>query len=165
MLGGMPSSRFLASLIAALAAVAVVASAAPARAAAPTPYTRAVEQVCAHALLFEGSHAMGTRAGALDVAADIRASALRRLTRVASVPPPLGKQHSVARWLLLERRLAEAYALTYVRIYDLIAAPRTAEQLPETAHRLQKLVHAPDRLRAAVAHLEQQLRVPDCTGG
>src|SRR6476646_8578283 len=37
-------------------------------------YARAVAQVCAHARLFEQSHSIATRAGALAVAGDIRAS-------------------------------------------------------------------------------------------
>jgi hypothetical protein len=108
---------------------------------------------------------MGTRAGALAVADDIRASTGRRLERVAALQAPPSEREPVARWLVLERRLAETYALTYVRIYDLIAAPHTPAETTRAAERLARLVHAPDRLHAAAARLEQRLRVPDCTGG
>jgi hypothetical protein len=71
----------------------------------------------------------------------------------------------VTRWLAIERRLADVYALNYVQIYDLIAAPRTVQQDTGAAHRLAGLMHAPERLRQAAALLQHQLRVPDCTGG
>jgi hypothetical protein len=70
-----------------------------------------------------------------------------------------------AQWVRLERRLAGVYARSYVRIYDVIAAANTPGErarLPRTLHRL---VHAPDALRARTADLEQQLSVPECTGG
>jgi hypothetical protein len=38
----------------------------------PAAYSRAVFQICANALLFEGSHSLGTREGTLAAAADIR---------------------------------------------------------------------------------------------
>ena len=44
-------------------------------------YTVSVRQICAGALLFDHPHSMGTRAGAMAVARDIRASTGRRLTR------------------------------------------------------------------------------------
>jgi hypothetical protein len=34
----------------------------------PAPWSRAVTGICAHALLFEGRHEIGTRAGAVSVA-------------------------------------------------------------------------------------------------
>lgn len=137
---------------------------------APAPttraaYSRAVAQVCAHALLFEQPHAIGTRAGALAVAADIRASTRRRLVVVATLPSPPAQRVALVRWLALERRIADAYALSYVRIYDLIAAPRAAQQDRQAARRLAGLMRPSGRLRAAAAGLERQLRVPDCTGG
>jgi hypothetical protein len=56
--------------------------------------------------------------------------------------------------------------LDYVRIYDLIAEPRTTPaQRTRAARRLASLVDAPDRLRRVAARLELQLQVPDCTGG
>jgi hypothetical protein len=162
-----PSRRFrLSPFIALLAAGAVTAALVPPVAAAtPAEYSRAVTQICAHARLFEEPHSIGTRAGALELADDIRASAARRLARVTALASPRGRQRSVNHWLALERRLAEAYAVTYVRVYDLIAEPRTPEQRPRTALRLAKLMSAPDSLRRAAARYERQLRVPDCTGG
>ena len=161
----MPSTRFHLTVRSLLVSTAIAFSAVPAAAAEPSPYARAVTRICAHALLFEGSHPIGTREGALGVAGDIRASARRRLARVAAVPAPFAERRAVARWLALEQRLAEMYALGYVRIYDLIAAPRTSMQYPEAARRIQQLEHAPDPLRRAAARLERHLRVPDCTGG
>ena len=57
----------------------------------PAAYSRAVTGVCAHALLFEGTHAIGTREGALEVADDIRASSRRRLALVAALSTPSGR--------------------------------------------------------------------------
>ncbi len=148
-----------------LVVAALGGSAIPAEAAEPSPYARAATEICAHALLFEGSHQMGTREGALGVAADIRASAARRLALLAAVPAPVGERKPVARWLVLERRIAELYALSYVGIYDVIAAPRAPVQDADAARRIQQLEHAPDRLRRAAVRLERRLRVPDCTGG
>jgi hypothetical protein len=132
----------------------------------PTAYSRVITQMCAHASLFEQTHAIGTRAGALELAGDIRASADRRYARVAAVGAPWGEQHRVGRSLVLERNLTEAYARNYVRIYDLIAEPRTTpEQTTRAARGLAGLMRAPDRVRRAAARLERQLRVPDCSGG
>jgi hypothetical protein len=131
----------------------------------PATYARAVAQVCAHALLFEQPHSIGTRAGALAVADDIRASTQRRLALVAGIATPPGQRTAVVRWLAVKRSLAEAYALNYIRIYDLIAAPRTPRHDTQAARRLASLMHSPDRFRRAAAGFERQLRVPDCTGG
>ena len=128
-------------------------------------YSLAVARICAGALLFEEAHAIGTRAGALAVARDIRASARRRFARVANVPTPPALQRPVARWLVLERRLAASYADHWVRMYDTIDAARTPKQHAELASRLEKLVHAPDGLRRAAGRLELRLNLPDCTGG
>jgi hypothetical protein len=130
-----------------------------------TMYSRAVRQICADAVLFEQSHRIGTRTGALAVAGDIRASSRRRLALVATVQPAPGQEAMAVRWLALEQRLAEAYALNYVRIYDLIAAPRSPQAEPRVARRLARLMRAPERLRMAAARAERQLQVPDCTGG
>jgi hypothetical protein len=155
-------------LLASLAAVALVGSSSAAAgpgAVTPAAYSRTVTGVCAHALLFEGSHEIGTRAGALEVADDIRASSRRRLARVAAVSTPPVEGRLAARWLALEQRLADLYATTYVSIFDLIAAPWTPEQAAVAPGLLATLMHAPDPLRQAAARLEQQLRVPDCIGG
>ena len=127
-------------------------------------YSSAVGQLCANAVLFEQPHSIATRAGALAVAGDIRASSRRRLALVATVQAAPGQGATVVRWLALEQRLADAYALNYVRIYDLIAAPR-AQGETRAARRLASLMHAPDRLRMAAVRAGRQLRVPDCTGG
>jgi hypothetical protein len=155
-------------LLASLAAVALVGSsfaAAAPGAFTPAAYSRTVTGICAHALLFEGSHEIGTRAGALEVADDIRASSRRRLARVAAVSTPPVEARLAARWLALEQRLADVYATTYVSIFDLIAAPWTPEQAAVAPRLLATLMHAPDPLRQAAARLEQQLQVPDCIGG
>ena len=131
----------------------------------PAAYSRAVTGVCAHALLFEGTHAIGTREGALEVADDIRASSRRRLALVAALSTPPVETRLAARWLALEQRLADMYATSYVAIYDLIALPWTPEQAAVAPGLLATLVHAPDALRQAAGRLEQQLQVPDCIGG
>lgn len=69
------------------------------------------------------------------------------------------------RWLPLERRLAGVYARSYLRIYDAIAAAETPRQRAQMPRILGRLLHAPDAVRAKTANLEQQLHVPDCTGG
>ena len=154
----------LAALFAAALAASASAGAEPA-AFTPAAYSRAVTGICAHALLFEGTHPIGTREGALEVADDIRASSRRRLSLVAALPTPPGEARLVTRWLAVEQRLADAYASNYVRIYDLIAAPWTPEQAAVAPGLLATLMHAPDSLRQAAARLEQQLQVPDCIGG
>jgi len=131
----------------------------------PARYTRSVTAICAHALLFEGRHAVGTRAGALAVAHDIRATNRRRLRRVAGLPVPSSEQRPVKRWLVLEQRLANVFATTYVRIYDVIAAATTPARRAREPARLNRLVHLPDRLEGTVLRLESRLHLPDCTGG
>jgi hypothetical protein len=152
-----------------LVMLVLAAGVGPARAstaASSGAYVRGVTQVCADALLFEGSHPIGTRAGALAVARDIRSSSRRRLALVAAVPAPAWERRPAARWILLEHRLADSYALNYVRIYDLIAAPRTTPNDTRRAARLlAKLLHAPDSIRKSAARLEQRMGLPDCTGG
>lgn len=149
-----------------VASAAVVAlTTAPPDAAASTSWSRGVTVVCAHALLFEGSHEIGTRAGAVAVAVDIRSSTERRLARVATLPVSRSQRALAARWLVLESRLAAVYASSYIRIFDVIAAAKTPEQQDQAARLLGRLLHAPDRLRQAAAQLEGRLQVPDCTGG
>jgi len=128
-------------------------------------YSLAVKGICAHAMLFEQRHPIGTRLGALAVAGDIRASTHGRLEIVAALPIVPVQRARVGRWLALEQRLADSYARTYVHVYGLIAEPRTPQQTARGARRLAVLMRAPDRLRQAAARREQQLRVPDCTGG
>jgi hypothetical protein len=142
-----------------------ISNAAVAGSATPAQYSRSVTAICSHALLFEGRHRVGTRAGALAVARDIRASTRRRLSRVARLPVPSGELRLVGRWLVLERRLSDLYARTYVRIFDLIAAATTPVRRAQEPARLNRLVHAPDRMQRTAVQLESRLRVPDCTGG
>jgi hypothetical protein len=127
-------------------------------------YSLAVTRICARALLFDHAHHMGTRADALAVARDIRASTARRLARVAAVPVPPQLQRISRRWISTQRRLAVLYARAWVRIYDTIDTAKTPTQLAALPHRLHQLVHTPDPLRLAAGRLELQLHVPDCTG-
>jgi hypothetical protein len=124
-----------------------------------------VTGICAHALLFEGRHEIGTRAGAIAVARDIRASTGRRLRRIRALPMRPPQQRLSARWLRLEQRLAGVYASSYVRIYDAIAAAKTPRQRARMPRILGRSLHAPDALRDTTIRIEQRLHVPDCTGG
>ena len=128
-------------------------------------YSLAVTGICIGALLFEGSHEMGTRSHALEIAEAIRASTAGRLARVTalSVPPEL--QDTSSRWVSSQRSLASLYARLWVRIYDTIDAAHTAAERATLGKRLKKLLHAPDALKRAARRLELELHVPDCTGG
>jgi hypothetical protein len=148
-----------------LAAVATGSTGSPAAATGASTWAPAVTRICAHALLFEGRHQIGTRAGAVSVARDIRASTARRLRRIRALTVLPPQQRLAIRWLRLERRLAAVYASSYVRIFDAIAAARTPRQRAEMPRILDRLLHAPDALRATAASLEPRLHVPDCTGG
>jgi hypothetical protein len=149
---------FTTVLVAALAATAPTA-------ADPAGWSVGVTRICAHALLFEGQHEIGTRAGAIAVAQDIRASTARRLDRIRALQVPPPEPGLSAQWLDLEQRLADVYASSYVRIYDAIAAAVTRKQRARLPRVLDRLVHAPDALRGRTASLEGRLLVPDCTGG
>ena len=131
----------------------------------PAVYSRAVAHICSGALLFESRHAVGTKAGALAVARDIRASTRRRLARVEAISAPLGRERLVRRWIALERRLADMYATSWVRIFEVVDAADTPRERTREVPVLERLVHAPDVLRAAAVRLEHTLQVPDCTGG
>jgi hypothetical protein len=159
-------SRYVLLLAAALAvAVATNLSPSPAAGSVPSSWSLAVTGICDHALLFEGWHRIGTRPGALAVARDIRASTARRLARIKALGISSPQQGLSSRWLILERRLADAFATDYLRIYDAIDAAKTPRQRSRLPRILERLVHAPDHLRVAAAILEQRLLVPDCTGG
>ena len=154
------------SLTAMLSAAAVVAVSTPAAAVArPSTWSRVVTGICAHALLFEGRHEIGTRAGAVAVARDIRASTGRRLRRIRELQAGPPQPRPATRWLRLELRLADVYASSDQRIYDAIAAANTARERAELPRVLVGLLHAPDALRGKSGRLEQRLCVPDCTGG
>jgi hypothetical protein len=133
--------------------------------AGQTPWSRAVTDICAHALLFEESHEIGTRAGALAVAADIRSSTERRLLRIRALPMVPPQRGLTSRWLFLEQRLADAYASSFVGILDAIAGATTAPERAQLPRIVRGLLHAPDALRRKAASLEMRLHVPDCTGG
>jgi hypothetical protein len=136
-----------------------------AAAASPATYSRAVTGICAHALLWEGSYAIGTREGALGAAADISDSTRRRLALVAELPTPPAETQAIARWLAVEQRLADTYASNFVELYDLIASLSTPEQSAGASSRVRAILEASYPLRLAAGRLELQLRVPDCTGG
>lgn len=163
------------AVTAAFAIIAVAAFAAPALAAtlgrsapggtASIQYSLAVTRICAGALLFDHAHHEGTRADALSVARDIKASTARRLDRVAALTVPPLLIHLSSRWVASQRRLAEMFARLWVRIYDTIDAARTPAQQATLAGRLEHLVHLPDPLKLASHRLELELNVPDCTGG
>src|SRR4051812_9849747 len=86
---------------------------------APTPaqYAQNVAAICDGARLFNGAHEIGTRAGALAVARDIRTTGRRRLQLVVATPRPVRTDHDARRWIDLERRLVAIYARNYVRIW------------------------------------------------
>jgi hypothetical protein len=154
--------------VVATALVAAALAATPVRAASgdsAAEYSLAVTGICAGALLFEHPQQMGTRADALSVARDIRASTARRLAGVRALSVPSELQRMSSRWISSQRRLASLYARTWVRIYETIDAARTPGQRATLAERLEPLVHAPDSLRLVAGRLELGLHVPDCTGG
>jgi hypothetical protein len=156
------------ALVITLLLAAVVGLGVPSASADASPraaYSRAVTQICSGARLFEGRHAIGTRAGALAVAHDIRASTRRRLLRVDALSVPRELEGVVDRWTTLERRLANAYAESWVGIYDVIAATQTQTQRARAPRLLRRLLRGPDQLRLAAARIALTLRVPDCTGG
>jgi hypothetical protein len=158
--------RKLASLLATTVALAAMAATAGhgATGNSSADYSVAVTRICAGALLFDHAHDMGTRADALAVARDIRASTARRLARVVAVPVPPELRGITRRWIASQRRLAASFARAWVQIYDTIDAAKTPAQQAALADRLHELVHASDPLRLAAGRLELQLHVPDCTG-
>lgn len=150
----------------ALGSAPALGSATAAPGASPAAdYSLAVTRICAGAVLFDHSHRMKTRADALAVARDIRASTARRLARVTALSVPHQLQRTSSRWISSQRRLASLYARTWVRIHDAIDAARTPAQQATLVEHLQRLVHAPDALKLAAGRLELELHVPDCTGG
>jgi hypothetical protein len=160
-----PMRAFAVIVAATFAAAGPAATPARASGNSAAEYSLAVTRVCAGALLFDHAHDLGTRADALSVARDIRASTSRRLARVTALSAPPQLQQTSSRWILSQRRLASLYARTWVQIYDTIDAARTPAQLTTLAAHLQELVHAPDPLKLAAGRLELELHVPDCTGG
>jgi len=149
-----------------LVAVAALAAVSPSYATTnKTGYSREVTRICRGALLFEGEHAIGTRAGAIAVSRDIRRTGMRRLRRVAAVAEPSGQAATVRQWLRAERRLVAAFARDYLRIWDEIESAQTPSQRAGLPARLDVLVHQPDSLKRRADAYELRLGVPDCTGG
>jgi hypothetical protein len=155
--------RILTVALAAMALTATQGHAAPGSSRAE--YSLGVAQICAGALLFDHEPQMGTRADALAVARDIRASTGQRLAQVVALPTPPALQPVSRRWISSQRGLASMFARIWVRIYDTIDAARTPAQRAALPGRLDQLVHAPDALKRTAARLELELHVPDCTGG
>ena len=134
-------------------------------AAAPAGYSSAVTRICSGALLFNGRHEIGNRAGAIAVSRDIRATGNRRLRRVDAVPKPKLTTTTIVRWLGLERALVEMYSANYLRIWTEIERADTPRERAALPARLRKLIREPVALERKAHGLESALRVPDCTGG
>src|SRR5262249_4021018 len=94
----------------------------------PAEYARTVTHICRGALLFEGSHEIGTRAGAVAVSHDIRATGSRRLARVDAVPKPAATARVAVRWIAIERRLVATYATAYLQVWGAIEKATTPRQ-------------------------------------
>jgi hypothetical protein len=163
--GGRAALAALALMAILAASLAAVSAPSAAVATGPSSWSRAVSGICADALLFEGSHEIGTRAGAVAVAGDIRASTERRLLRIRGLQAVPPQRRLADRWLQLERRLADVYASNFVGIYDAIAAATTEGLRAQLPPVLRRLLQEPDALSAATARLERRLFIPDCTGG
>ena len=147
--------------------VLVLAGALPVIALSHTPavYSRAVTGICAGALLFDRTHPSGTRAGAIAVSRDIRATGMRRLRRIEALPKPQRTARQDALWIRVERRLIEMYASDYLQIWDAIEAADTPAKRGALPAKLRALIDRPDRLQHQARALEQTLNLPDCTGG
>ena len=139
--------------------------AAPSLAGQTATFSKQVNRICAGAVLFEGSHEIGTRDGAVAVSIDILEPGTRRLGRVGAVPRPESQAATIGRWLDVERRLVAAYARDYLLIWDAIEEAYDQEQRALLPARVQALVHDPDNLKSQARKLELKLRLPDCTGG
>jgi hypothetical protein len=149
-----------------LAAIVFGACAAPSLGAThSTAFADRVTHICTGAVLFEDSHEIGTRAGAVAVSRDIRETGARRLRRVAAVPEPHPQAQLIRRWLDIEHRLVAAYARNYLLIWNAIEDAKTPAQLAALPARVHTFVHDPDRLKGQADGLELRLHVPDCTGG
>jgi hypothetical protein len=129
------------------------------------PWRVGVTRVCTGALLFEGSHSIGTEQGAVAVARDIRASTARRLARIGALRARPERPRLARQWLRVERRLSQLYASSYLGIWHTIARANSPAERARLPRILKRLLHRPDGMRAGARHLEEQLQVPDCTGG
>jgi hypothetical protein len=148
-----------------LAAFVFGACAAPSLAGHSTTFSSQVSEICASAVLFEGTHEVGTREGAVAVSNDILDTGTRRLDRVAAVPSPESQTATIGRWLEVERRLVAAYARDYLLIWDAIEEDYDQEQQALLPARIQALVRDPDALKRKAGVYELRLGLPDCTGG
>ncbi len=124
-----------------------------------------VTRVCTRALLFEGRHSIGTEQGAVAVARDIRASTARRLARIGALRARPERPRSARQWLGVERRLSEMYASSYLDIWHAIARANSPAERVRLPRILKRMLHRPDLTRARARQLEEELQVPDCTGG
>jgi hypothetical protein len=131
----------------------------------PATYSLHVTEICAGARMFNGVHSIGTRAGAIAVARDIRATGGERLRRVDGIPKPPKTRRLVERWLAFEYRLVEMYASNYLRIWYAIERAYSSGERAKLPALLDALIHEPDTLQRRAARLEQRLNVPDCSGG
>ena len=130
-----------------------------------TLFADRVTSICSGARLFESSHQIGTREGAIAVSRDIRETGTRRLRRVATVPEPNAQSSLVRRWLNVERSLIAIYARNYLLIWDAIEQANSPAQRASLPTRLHALLHESDALKRQADIYEGLLRVPDCTGG
>lgn len=131
----------------------------------PLAYSHQITQICASSVLFDGTHAVGTTAGATDVSNAILSTGMNRMRRVAAVPKPAATAQTISRWITTERSLVRLYSRNYLRIWHAIDAANTPTQRAALPAALHALLHQPDVLQARAATLERALRVPDCTGG
>jgi hypothetical protein len=151
----------LAAWISAIAGIATAtASGAP-----QTTFSANVTEICVGALLFNGQHQIGTRAGAVAVSQDIRETGTRRLRLVAAIPQPASQAAAVREWLNIEHRLVAVYARNYLRIWDAIERANTPVELARLPQQVQRLIHEPDLLKHQASVYQVNLNVPDCTGG
>ena len=150
--------------IAAVTASLAVFSA-PTQTTTPLAYSHDVTQICAGSVLFDGTYAIGTTAGAVDVSHAILATGMGRMQRVDAVLKPAATAQTVARWIATERSLVRLYSRNYLRIWYAIDAANTPRQKAALPAKVHALLHQADRLQPRAATLEHTLQVPDCTGG
>lgn len=146
--------------------LALIASSLIAKAPPPTlrAYALEVKTICIDARMFDGTHAIGTRNGAIAVARDIRLTGQRRLNQVDALPRPGAIHRRISAWLALERQLVALYATTYVRIWNAIERAHTTHERVRLPRLLRSLVDEPRPLEQRAAELEVELGLPDCTG-
>jgi hypothetical protein len=129
------------------------------------PWRVGVTKICTGALLFERRHSIGTEQGAVAVARDIRASTAHRLARIEALRAHPERPLPASQWLRIEHRLSELYASSYLGIWRAIAHANSPAERARLPRILGQLLHRPDVAQAQARLLEDQLGVPDCTGG